>query len=93
MFIFVIDKIEPRMETEKRASELEIGTLNYISRLQDSDLQINLLEIGIRVGKSIILQHKAPFGGALAFEIAGVLVCMRPSEASLIFTSPTFIEN
>lgn len=76
-----------------RASELAIDKVYHILGFEESDLQINFLEIGVRVGKSIMLKHKAPLGGALAFEVEGILVCMRPSEAQLILTEPQELGN
>ncbi|MBW3469557.1 FeoA family protein [Arthrospiribacter ruber] len=76
------------MNLKIKASDIVQDKEYHILGFEDSDLQINLVEIGIMVGKSIILRHKAPLHGAIAFEVDGNMVCMRPSEAELIITEP-----
>lgn len=55
-----------------------------IVKLDDSAIHINMIEIGLGIGKTITRCHKAPFGGAMAFEVEGNMVCMRPAEAQLV---------
>ncbi|MGF1637609.1 MAG: ferrous iron transport protein A [Cyclobacteriaceae bacterium] len=67
-----------------RASELPINKVFYIHAILESSIQVQMLELGILVGKQIKLQHKAPFSGAMAYEIDQTRVCIRLQEAELI---------
>ena len=42
------------------------------------------MELGFLPGKYITLQHKAPSGGPLAFQMEETLLALRKSEAELI---------
>ncbi|MCH7409802.1 ferrous iron transport protein A [Belliella sp. DSM 111904] len=66
------------------ASNMPADIAHKIIKLDDSNIQINMMEMGLGIGKTIVRCHKAPFGGAIAFEIEGNMVCMRPSEAFLV---------
>ncbi len=49
-----------------------------------SPLKINLMELGFLPGKKITLQHLAPSGGPMAFQMDETLLALRKSEAALI---------
>jgi ferrous iron transport protein A len=46
--------------------------------------QINLMELGFLPGKQLTLQHRAPSGGPLAFQLEETLLALRKNEAALI---------
>jgi ferrous iron transport protein A len=67
-----------------KASEIPVLQTFKVKAVADSPLQMPLMELGIRPGKSIRLLHKAPFSGPLAFDIGSSQVCIRIEEAHLI---------
>lgn len=42
------------------------------------------MELGFLTGKFLTLQHKAPSGGPLAFQMEDTLLALRKNEAALI---------
>jgi ferrous iron transport protein A len=71
-----------------KASEIPSNQKFTILSVEDSPLQVQLYELGIRPGKSIQLLHKAPFSGPLAFEIDASQICIRIQDAKLIQVDP-----
>jgi ferrous iron transport protein A len=66
------------------ADHLPINRTGKIIEIQTSPLKINLMELGFLPGKYITLQHKAPAGGPMAFQMDETLLALRISEAALI---------
>ncbi len=55
-----------------------------IEEIQDSDITIKLLEMGLMPGKLLTLLYIAPFGDPLAFQLGESLIALRKEEARLI---------
>ncbi|MCU0400682.1 MAG: ferrous iron transport protein A [Algoriphagus sp.] len=66
------------------ADQLPLNRSGKILEISSSPLKINLMELGFLPGKYITLQHKAPSGGPLAFQMDETLLALRKSEAELI---------
>lgn len=66
------------------AAQLSLQQLATIESIQESDISINFLELGILPGKEIRLLKKAPLGGPMAFEIEENIIALRKQEAVLI---------
>lgn len=66
------------------ASEIPNEDTYLIKEITPSEIDVNLLEIGVMEGKTIRLIAKTPFSGTFAFEIGANMICMRASEAQLI---------
>lgn len=66
------------------ANTLPLNKSGKILEILPSPLKINLMELGFLPGKKITLQHKAPSGGPMAFQMEETLLALRESEASLI---------
>lgn len=66
------------------ADQLPLNRSGKILEISSSPLKINLMELGFLPGKYITLQHKAPSGGPLAFQMEETLLALRKSEAELI---------
>ena len=66
------------------ADQLPLNRSAKILEIASSPLKINLMELGFLPGKYITLQHKAPSGGPLAFQMEETLLALRKSEAELI---------
>ncbi|AFL85126.1 Fe2+ transport system protein A [Belliella baltica DSM 15883] len=70
------------------ASEISPNNTYLIKEIMTSDIDVNLLEIGVMEGKIIRLAGKTLFAGTYAFEVGENIICMRPSEAKLIMVIP-----
>jgi len=66
------------------AAELSLQQSATIESIQESDISINFLELGILPGKEIKLLKKAPFGGPMAFLIEENIIALRQQEAIMI---------
>jgi ferrous iron transport protein A len=66
------------------AAQLSLQQLATIESIQESDISINFLELGILPGKEIKLLKKAPFGGPMAFLIEENIIALRQQEAIMI---------
>ncbi|MGZ3862384.1 MAG: FeoA family protein [Bacteroidia bacterium] len=68
----------------KTLAQLPIGQSAVINGFTDNYLALKLIEMGCIPGEKITLQHIAPLGCPFAFEINGVLVSIRKSEAQSV---------
>lgn len=66
------------------ADRLPLDRTGKILEIKSSPLKINLMELGFLPGKYITLQHKAPAGGPMAFQMEETLLALRIHEAALI---------
>jgi ferrous iron transport protein A len=66
------------------ADTLPLNKSGKILEILSSPLKINLMELGFLPGKKITLQHLAPSGGPMAFQMDETLLALRKSEAALI---------
>lgn len=66
------------------ADRLPLDRTGKIIEIKSSPLKINLMELGFLPGKYITLQHKAPAGGPMAFQMEETLLALRTHEAALI---------
>ncbi len=66
------------------ADKLPMNRPGKILEILPSPLKINLMELGFLPGKEITLQHLAPSGGPMAFQLEETLLALRKSEAALI---------
>jgi ferrous iron transport protein A len=55
-----------------------------VLRIQDPQLKLALLRIGLLEGDKITLTEKAPMGGPLAFRVHGGKIAMRRSDAARV---------
>ncbi len=70
--------------TVKTLAQLAIGTTAVINGFTDNVLALKMIEMGCIPGEKITLQHVAPLGCPCAFEINGILVSIRKSEAQSV---------
>lgn len=55
-----------------------------IEEIQDSDIAIKLLEMGIMPGKTLTLLYIAPLGDPLAFQLGDSMIALRKNEAKMV---------
>ena len=70
------------------ADQLPLNETGKILEILSSPLKINLMELGFLPGKYLTLQHTAPSGGPLAFQLEESLLALRKNEAALIRIEP-----
>ncbi len=77
-------------------SELPLGIeatlVGFESRL-DPQVEATLLSMGFIPGTTVVVEKKAPFGGAFAIRIRGGLLALRKSLARMILVSQTASEK
>ena len=55
-----------------------------VLRIDDPQLKLALLRIGLLEGAKLILTEQAPLGGPLAFKVRGGKIAMRRSDAARV---------
>lgn len=55
-----------------------------ISEVEESEISLKLLEMGILPGKKLRLLHTAPFGDPIAFQVDDSIIALRKGEAKHI---------
>lgn len=68
----------------KTVADLGIGEMGKISKLDDNEVSIKLLEMGCLPGCEVRLCRKAPFGGPVCVHISGYQLSLRKEEAATI---------
>lgn len=70
--------------SSKTVADLGIGEMGTISRLDDNEVSLKLLEMGCLPGCTVKLCRKAPFGGPVCVHISGYQLSLRKEEAATI---------
>ncbi len=70
---------------EKKLSELEPGQQAIITKFNNNDLHLKLMEMGCLPGEIIVLEQVAPLGDPISVSIAGYSLSLRLDEAESIF--------
>lgn len=65
-------------------AQLPISSKAIVIGLQEHNLKIKLLEMGLYIGKEISVLFKAPFGDPIAVDVGGYVLSMRLNEAQLV---------
>jgi ferrous iron transport protein A len=66
------------------ADSMKKGNIAIVKAIGDGETKLNLLEMGIRPGKTIEFLNSAIWGGPIAFQIENNIVAIRISEAAAI---------
>lgn len=64
--------------------QLKINQQATIIWIEDSFLKVKMMEMGLFVGKQLVLRFQAPFGGPLAVDLSGNILSLRKKEAKKI---------
>jgi len=65
-------------------SQLELQKQVKISQIDNEDLLIKLVELGVMPGIELSIQNKAPFNGPLSLLVNGTRIIIRKKEAKAI---------
>lgn len=74
-------------------SNISDGTAVIVKEIQQSDLKVKLLEMGIVEGKVLEVQYRAPFGDPLAIDVGGYTLSIRKDEAKSILVEQISTEE
>lgn len=71
-----------------KLSELSKGKKAIISKFEESDAKIHLMEMGFIIGEQVSVEAIAPLGDPIAVMISGYNLSIRKSEACSIWVTP-----
>lgn len=74
---------------KKKLSEFRIGEKGRILEINENEVQLAMLTLGVIPGESFKLTVKAPFGDPIAIQLAGTKVALRKSQAQHILAEVT----
>ncbi len=74
---------------EKKLSELLPGQQGIISKFNNNDLFLKLMEMGCLPGEKIVLEQVAPLGDPISVNVAGYSLSLRLNEAEYIIVDIT----
>lgn len=66
------------------ADKIVRGGYALVEEVAEPDLCLYCQDLGLFVGKTIQLLHKAPFGGPMAFQLGDTVISLRKDEAKFI---------
>jgi ferrous iron transport protein A len=64
-----------------KLSELAFGQLAVVEKVNDNDLSLKLLEMGLLPGETVALENIAPFGDPIAIRVGEYKMCLRIADA------------
>lgn len=67
-----------------KLSELKFGQEATVVSINDNDLSIKLLEMGLLPGETVALENVAPFGDPVAIKVGEYKICLRLKDASFV---------
>lgn len=70
-----------------RLSELRKGVAAVITKHEETDLQVTLMEMGCIPGEPVKIEMIAPLGDPMAIRIAGYYLSIRKEDAEKIWVS------
>jgi ferrous iron transport protein A len=70
---------------EKKLSELVTGKVATISRFENDDIFLKLMEMGCVPGERIVVDQVAPLGDPISVLVAGYTLSLRINEAENIW--------
>lgn len=68
-----------------RLSELKSGAKGVISKFEESESKISLMEMGCVPGEMVEIANIAPLGDPMAIQVAGYSLSLRKKEARSIW--------
>jgi ferrous iron transport protein A len=68
-----------------RLSNLQIGKKAIIEAVENNDLYLKLMEMGLLPGEEVVVEQIAPLGDPISITIAGYYLSLRKDEAEGVF--------
>ncbi|HEX7846308.1 MAG TPA: ferrous iron transport protein A [Chitinophagaceae bacterium] len=70
---------------ERKLSELQPGQKAIITKFNNNELYLKLMEMGCLPGEIVVLDQVAPLGDPISVSVAGYSLSLRLNEAENIF--------
>jgi ferrous iron transport protein A len=67
-----------------KLSELRFGQEALVQKINDNELSLKLLEMGLLPGEIVALENVAPFGDPIAVRVGEYKMCLRLSDAAFV---------
>jgi ferrous iron transport protein A len=69
---------------EMTLSELKFGQEALVEKINDNELSLKLLEMGLLPGETVALENIAPFGDPIAIRVGEYKMCLRLEDAACV---------
>ncbi|WP_017733311.1 FeoA family protein [Nafulsella turpanensis] len=66
------------------ADKMDVHQEVEVREIEESEVSLKLLEMGILPGKRLILLHIAPLGDPMAFQVDDAVIALRKDEAQFV---------
>ena len=70
---------------KKKLSEVSIGKQVIISSFENDGIFLNLMEMGLVPGETVVIEQIAPLGDPISLSVAGYQLSLRINEAAMIW--------
>ncbi|MES2558564.1 MAG: FeoA family protein [Bacteroidota bacterium] len=67
-----------------RLSQLRFGQEAVVEQINDNELSLKLLEMGLLPGEIVALENIAPFGDPIAVRVGEYKMCLRLEDADCV---------
>lgn len=67
-----------------KLSELKFGQEAVVEYINDNELSLKLLEMGLLPGETVSLENIAPFGDPIAINVGEYKMCLRIEDADCV---------
>ena len=70
---------------KKKLSDVSLGKRVTISSFENDEIFLNLMEMGLGPGDTVIIEQIAPLGDPISLSVAGYQLSLRINEAAKIW--------
>lgn len=67
-----------------KLSQLTFGQEALVEHINDNELSLKLLEMGLLPGETVALENIAPFGDPIAIRVGEYKMCLRLEDADCV---------
>ena len=67
-----------------KLSELKFGDEALVQKINDNELSLKLLEMGLLPGETVAIENIAPFGDPIAIRVGEYKMCLRLADAACV---------
>lgn len=70
-----------------KLSKLPFGKEAIVESIEDTELSLKLLEMGLLPGETVALENIAPFGDPIAVRVGEYKMCLRLQDADCVMVN------
>jgi ferrous iron transport protein A len=67
-----------------KLSQITYGQVALVEKVNDNELSLKLMEMGLLPGETVSLENIAPFGDPIAIRVGEYKMCIRIEDAEFI---------